>query len=85
MNKIKNLSKKSKIIVISIVAFVLLLIGGTFAWLEWSSEINALVNGRVCAPEIVFLGGINEKSNCVLFNVRKYRICCKIYIRKSRC
>ena len=57
MNKIKNLSKKSKIIVISIVAFVLLLIGGTFAWLEWSSEINALVNGRVCAPEIVFQGG----------------------------
>ena len=63
MNKIKNLSKKSKIIVISIVAFVLLLIGGTFAWLEWSSEINALVNGRVCAPEIVFLGGNTINGN----------------------
>ena len=63
MNKIKNLSKKSKIIVISIVAFVLLLIGGTFAWLEWSSEINALVNGRVCAPEIVFLGGTTINGN----------------------
>lgn len=63
MNKIKNLSKKSKIIVISIVAFVLLLIGGTFAWLEWSSEINALVNGRACAPEIVFLGGTTINGN----------------------
>lgn len=63
MNKIKNLSKKSKIIVISIVVFVLLLIGGTLAWLEWSSEINALVNGRVCAPEIVFLGGSTINGN----------------------
>ncbi len=63
MNKIKNLSKKSKIIVISIVVFVLLLIGGTLAWLEWSSEINALVNGRVCAPEIVFLGGTTINGN----------------------
>ena len=63
MNKINNLSKKSKIIAISIIVFVLLLIGGTLAWLEWSSEINALVNGRVCAPEIVFLGGSTINGN----------------------
>lgn len=71
MNKIKNLSKKSKIIVISIVVFVLLLIGGTLAWLEWSSEINALVNGRVCAPEIVFLGGSTINGNGIRPTVNK--------------
>ena len=57
MNKFNNLSKKGKIVVISVVVFVFLLLGGTLAWLEWSSEINAIVNGRGCAPEIVFKGG----------------------------
>ena len=38
MNRINNLSKKGKILLISIVVFVFLLIGGTLAWLEWDSE-----------------------------------------------
>jgi len=42
MKKIKNLSKKGKIIVILVIGMVLLL-GGTLAWLEWSSDINAFV------------------------------------------
>lgn len=71
MNKIKNLSKKSKIIVLSVVAFLLLLVGGTFAWFEWGSEINALVNGRVCAPEIVFLGGSTINGTDIMPTVDK--------------
>lgn len=42
-----------------IVAGLSLILGitGTVAWWMWSSESNAQVFGKVCAPEIVFLGG----------------------------
>ena len=26
---------------------------------------------------------INEKCNCILFNVRKYRLCCKIHLIRT--
>ena len=55
MKKIKLSKKNYLVIVISFI--VLLAIFGTFAWFEWSSSINALIYGEVCAPEIVFVGG----------------------------
>ena len=55
MKKIK-LSKKNYF-VIAISFIILLAVFGTLAWWQWSSEINALIYGEVCAPEIVFMGG----------------------------
>ncbi len=58
LNKIKNIKlSKSKYIYTVIAGLIIIAIGTTFAWWRWSSDINALVNGKVCAPEIVFVGG----------------------------
>lgn len=58
LNKIKKIKlSKSKYIYTVIAGLIIIAIGFTFAWWRWSSEINAIVNGQVCAPEIVFVGG----------------------------
>ena len=58
LNKIKNIKlSKSKYIYTVIAGLIIIALGVTFAWWRWRSEINALVNGEVCAPEIVFIGG----------------------------
>ena len=58
LNKIKNIKlSKSKYIYTVIAGLIIIALGTTFAWWRWSSDINALVNGKVCAPEIVFVGG----------------------------
>ena len=58
LNKIKNIKlSKSKYIYTVIAGLIIIAIGTTFAWWRWSSDINALVNGKVCVPEIVFVGG----------------------------
>ena len=58
LNKIKKIKlSKSKYIYTVIAGLIIIAIGFTFAWWRWSSDINAIVNGQVCAPEIVFVGG----------------------------
>lgn len=52
----KKLDKKAKILIV-VVATIILSVGGTLAWLEWVSPLNANVYGDVCAPQIVFVGG----------------------------
>ena len=58
LNKIKNLKlSKNKYIYTVIAGLIIIAVGVTFAWWRWSSDINALIYGEVCAPEIVFVGG----------------------------
>lgn len=58
LNKIKNIKiLKSKYFYLVLSSLIIIAIGATFAWWRWSSDINALVNGKVCAPEIAFVGG----------------------------
>ena len=64
MKKIK-LSKKNYF-VIAISFIILLAVFGTFAWWQWSSQINALIYGEVCAPEIVFMGGTTINGSDLL-------------------
>ena len=67
INKIKNikLSKKKYIWVVSI-SLAIIAIGITFAWWRWSGDINALIYGEVCAPEIVFVGGTTINGSDML-------------------
>ena len=49
------MNKKHIFVLIGIIIFLSL--AGTFAWWNWSSSTNAVVNGKVCAPNISFTGG----------------------------
>ncbi len=67
LNKIKKIKlSKSKYIYTVIAGLIIIAIGFTFAWWRWSSDINAIVNGQVCAPEIVFVGGSTINGNDLL-------------------
>ena len=58
LNKIKNMKlSKSKYLYIVMTCLIIIAIGFTLAWWRWSGDINALIYGEVCAPEIVFVGG----------------------------
>lgn len=67
LNKIKNIKlSKSKYIYLVIFCVIIIAIGVTFAWWRWSSDINALIYGEVCAPEIVFVGGTTINGHDLL-------------------
>ena len=56
--------KRRYYILILILIIAILLTSGTYAYWKWSSETEALVSGKVCVPEIIFVGGktINGKD-----------------------
>lgn len=49
------MKKKHVFILIGTIIFLSLI--GTYAYWRWSSSINAIVNGKGCAPDISFTGG----------------------------
>lgn len=49
--------KKHKLYILIIIATLILLLGGTFAWYVWTSTTNATINLEVCTPTITFAGG----------------------------
>ena len=54
----KNLElSRSKYFYLLIIELILFTIGFSIAWWRWSSSNNVQVFGKVCAPEIVFVGG----------------------------
>lgn len=55
------MKKKSLFIILGIILF--LTFGGTLAYYLWGSSINALVNARICAPSVVFVGGNTINGN----------------------
>lgn len=49
--------KKKYYVLILIGVIALLSTLGTYAWWKWSSNVNPVVHGEICVPEIVFQGG----------------------------
>ncbi len=67
LKKLKNIKlSKRKYFYLVLSSLIIIAIGTTFAYWRWSSDINALVNGKVCAPEIVFVGGTTINGHDLL-------------------
>ena len=67
VEKLKNIKLfKRKYLYLVMTFIVILAVGITFAWWRWSSSINASVNAKVCAPEIVFVGGTTINGHDLL-------------------